>query len=472
MEHKLAGWKSLYLSRGGRLTLLKSTLSSLPTYYLSLFTIPISVANRMERIKRNFLWGSYGDGVTTPLVNWDIVCSPINHGGLGVRKIAVFNKALLGKWLWRFGLEESRLWRRVIASKYGVNFGGWHTRSIWGSHGCGLWRSINSGWSDFVPYVDLVVSTGDRILFWIDRWCGDRPLKDVFLDLYACASNRQATIASTLIQSASGSRFEWNVHFVRNFNDWEVEGVASFFELLHSHTSFKEGGDGLRWRLTGNGIFNIRSYYLALRDNHPVTFPWKAIWGVHAPRRVAFFAWTASWGRILTADNLMRRGYQLAGWCCMCRRDGETISHLLLHCDMAFGLWSFVLRTFGICWVLPGGVLDLFFGWYNGLGKLHSKVWNMVPPCILWILWRERNSRIFENTERSVSQLQELFSNTLYDWAKAWGYSRSDSVTSFLISLHISSYTLFVISHHCCVHALCTPSVFFINKVHYYLSKK
>jgi hypothetical protein len=55
MEHKLAGWKSLYLSKGGRLTLLKSTLSSLPTYYLSLFTIPISVANRIEMIQHNFL---------------------------------------------------------------------------------------------------------------------------------------------------------------------------------------------------------------------------------------------------------------------------------------------------------------------------------------------------------------------------------------------------------------------------------
>uniref|UniRef100_A0A2N9GIF8 Reverse transcriptase zinc-binding domain-containing protein n=1 Tax=Fagus sylvatica TaxID=28930 RepID=A0A2N9GIF8_FAGSY len=319
------------------------------------------------------------------------------------KKIAVFNKALLGKWLWRFGLEESRLWRRVIASKYGVNSGGWTTKSIRGSHGCGLWRSINSGWSDFVPYVEFVIGTGDRILFWSDRWCGDRPLKDVFPDLYACASNRQATIASTLIRSASGSRPEWNVHFVRNFNDWEVEEVASFFELLHAHTAFKEGGDGLRWRLKSNGVFDIRSYYLALRDNQPVTFPWKAIWGVHAPRRVAFFAWSASWGRILTTDILMRRGYQLAGW----------------------------------CW----GVLDLFFGWYNGLGKLHSKVWNMVPPCILWTLWRERNSRIFKNTERSASQLQELLSNTLYDWAKAWGYSRSDSVTSFLDSLHTSSYS-------------------------------
>ena len=45
MEKKLSGWKWLYLSKGGRLTLLKITLSSLPTYYLSLFTIPKAVAN-------------------------------------------------------------------------------------------------------------------------------------------------------------------------------------------------------------------------------------------------------------------------------------------------------------------------------------------------------------------------------------------------------------------------------------------
>ena len=40
MEKRLAGWKRLYLSKGGKLTLLKSTLSNLPTYFLLLFTIP------------------------------------------------------------------------------------------------------------------------------------------------------------------------------------------------------------------------------------------------------------------------------------------------------------------------------------------------------------------------------------------------------------------------------------------------
>ena len=99
--------------------LLKSTLSSLPTYFLSLFTIPTHVANRIEKLQRDFLWGDS----KTHLVGWDKVCAPIANGGLGIRKLTTFNKALLGKWLWQFGKEEDRLWRRVVASKYGVEWG-------------------------------------------------------------------------------------------------------------------------------------------------------------------------------------------------------------------------------------------------------------------------------------------------------------------------------------------------------------
>ena len=50
MERRLAGWKKLYLSKGGRVTLIKSTLSNLPTYFLSLFPIPASVANCIARL--------------------------------------------------------------------------------------------------------------------------------------------------------------------------------------------------------------------------------------------------------------------------------------------------------------------------------------------------------------------------------------------------------------------------------------
>ena len=76
IERKLAGWKKLYLSKDGRLTLLKSTISSLPTYYLSLFTIPTRVANKIERLQRDFLWGDS----KTNLVGWDKVCAPLKNG--------------------------------------------------------------------------------------------------------------------------------------------------------------------------------------------------------------------------------------------------------------------------------------------------------------------------------------------------------------------------------------------------------
>ena len=57
MEQRLAGWQRIYLSKGGKLTLFKSTLSSLPTYFLSLFTIPISVAQQLKKITKKFPLG-------------------------------------------------------------------------------------------------------------------------------------------------------------------------------------------------------------------------------------------------------------------------------------------------------------------------------------------------------------------------------------------------------------------------------
>jgi hypothetical protein len=97
VERRLASWKKLYLSKGGRVMLIHSTLSSIPTYYLSLFPIPVSVTKKLEQLQNEFLWSGMGDETKFHLINWHRVCSPIKVGGLGVRNIIKFNQALLGK---------------------------------------------------------------------------------------------------------------------------------------------------------------------------------------------------------------------------------------------------------------------------------------------------------------------------------------------------------------------------------------
>lgn len=66
-------------------------------------------------------------------------------GGLGVTDLKVFNQALLGKSLCRFGMKEEALWRGVIADRYGELEGGWRTNEITMPFECGVWRNIMKG---------------------------------------------------------------------------------------------------------------------------------------------------------------------------------------------------------------------------------------------------------------------------------------------------------------------------------------
>ena len=145
------------------------------------------------------------------------------------------------------------------------------------------------------------------------------------------------------------------------------------------------------WTWLYYGDFDIRLFYNKLQGSSSVVFPWTGIWKVKTPQRVSFFVWTIAWNKILTGDNLRLTGFDFVDWCIMCCCCGETMDYLLLHCEKAYQLWSFVLKSFGISWVLPRTVPNLLFGWWNWLGKHSSNIWNLVMLCLLWCLWKERN---------------------------------------------------------------------------------
>ena len=94
-------------------------------------------------------------------------------------------------------------------------------------------------------------------------------------------------------------------------------------------------------------------------------------------------------------DNLRLRGFVVVDLCVMCRCCGETVDHLLLYCEKAHQLWYFAFRSFGVSWVLPITLPNFFFR----LGKHLSNVWNLVPLCLMWCIWRECNRRTFEDVD-------------------------------------------------------------------------
>jgi hypothetical protein len=102
--------------------------------------------------------------------------------------------------------------------------------------------------------------------------------------------------------------------------------------------------------------------------------------------------------------------------CWLCESDEETVDHLLLHCEVANGLWNVILSKFGLCWVMPYSVKEFFACWWPGGCARSAVVWKMAPLCLMWCIWRERNARCFEDSARSLEDLKHYFLFTLYTW--------------------------------------------------------
>ena len=124
MRRILALWKRQYMSKGERITLINSTLVSIPIYQ---FQMPKLVAKRLEKLQRDFLWEGESLERKIHLINWEVVCTQKEKRGIDIWKIDILNKALLGKWIWRFVFEKEILWKKVIGVKYDQEGFGWRT---------------------------------------------------------------------------------------------------------------------------------------------------------------------------------------------------------------------------------------------------------------------------------------------------------------------------------------------------------
>jgi hypothetical protein len=83
-------------------------------------------------------------------------------------------------------------------------------------------------------------------------------------------------------------------------------------------------------------------------------------------------------GKIITIDNLIKINFIVINRYCLCKFDGESIDHLLFHCEIVCSLWHAIFNRFGLSWVMPCSVAGLFDCWWLRVHSGSAIVWKMI----------------------------------------------------------------------------------------------
>ena len=118
IRQKAISWSTRFLSTAGKMIMLKTVLSAMPTHSMSCFKLPVSLCKRIQSILTRFFWDSNQEQRKMSWISWSKMTMAKRDGGLGFRDIQCFNEALLGKLSWRIMNNLEGLLARILKGKY------------------------------------------------------------------------------------------------------------------------------------------------------------------------------------------------------------------------------------------------------------------------------------------------------------------------------------------------------------------
>jgi len=146
-------------------------------------------------------------------------------------------------------------------------------------------------------------------------------------------------------------------------------------------------------------------------------------WHKQVPQKVSIVAWRLLQDRLPTKINLQRRGIaQVTDTRCVsgCGKE-ETTSHLFLHCHVFGAIWQHIRSWIGVSGADTDNVTDHIqqFIHYSGYTKACRSFLQLLWLMCVWLVWNERNSRLFNDTETSIDQLLDKAKYHSLWWLKA-----------------------------------------------------
>ncbi|GKA73932.1 RNA-directed DNA polymerase, eukaryota [Tanacetum coccineum] len=337
VKSRLSKWKSKTLSIGGRLTLLKSVLGSIPVFHMSIFKVPSKVLHILESIRSHFFNGHDPGSKKASWVKWNNVLTDKKRGGLGVSSLFALNRGLMIKWVWKFLSQKDSLWTKVIVAIHGV---GGKIHSEWTSTGKSCWLSILSE-----------VRSLQR--------------KDI---LYALESSKDVTVSSKIGDTSLVCSFRRIPRGGIEQNQFD-----SLVELVRSVT-IVPSADRWNWNLESTGIFSVASARRRIDEICLPNIGEETRWVKCVPIKInEFLSWKNQDRKLTYPFNISRRGIDIQDMSCpICDNAIESTDHLFFRCGLVRDIANKILSL----WNLDHANLNTYAEWKSWLVSIRNGVSN------------------------------------------------------------------------------------------------
>lgn len=349
---------------------------------------------------KRFLWSGAEDKKRVHLVSWEKVCKPKWVVGLNVKRLGLFNVALLAKTGWRLTKEVSLIQGSILARKYlrDKHFLLEEDPYLEGSL---IWRSICS--TCFILRDGMRWKLGDKesIRFQEDKWCRPSKLEDLpnIRVMKRVCENSFGTLDKHY-QTGQDKDKRW-----RSFEDLqgleeEIQRVKGVLD--NQYIPKRSYPDFLVWPLSSKGSYMVKDGYnlLMSREGWVKNDLLARVWKLGILPKIAAFWWLCLQNKILTMDNLMKQGVQLVNMCVLCKEEAETLDHRCIHCPYSNGIWNEIWYRLGLVQVSSKTLRDQWITWDSPFkSKTLASIWKMIPPVDFQNIWKERNRRNFEGKE-------------------------------------------------------------------------
>ncbi|WMV32823.1 hypothetical protein MTR67_026208 [Solanum verrucosum] len=276
ITRKISGWQYRLLSFGGKSTMVKHVLQSIPIHTMPAISPPKTTIRYMKQAIADFFWGWDKEKRKYHWASWDKMSLPYDEGGIGVRKLEDICISLQIKQWWIFRSKQT-LWGQFLRAKYCQRAHLVAKKLDTGQ--CLIWNFMmrNKGIAD--TQIKWKSNSGNSF-FWWDDWFGEGPLASYCPHVTSLNTTK---ISQFLVGGT------WNETMVRQWvPPLLVPKILSF--PIHYQEQIP---DEAIWKLTVDGLFSCSSAWEITRQKGTKSIINKGIWHRHLPFKISFLAWRA-----------------------------------------------------------------------------------------------------------------------------------------------------------------------------------